>query len=80
MADYTLKISEKNAKAIALINYLKTLDFVELTKSVDWWDELSEDNKASIHRGLDDLDNGRVFSDEDARKAVRQRILNVQKK
>jgi hypothetical protein len=80
MADYTLKISEKNAKAIALINYLKTLDFVELTKSVDWWDELSEDNKASIQRGLDDLDNGRVFSDEDARKAVRQRILNVQKK
>jgi hypothetical protein len=80
MADYTLKISEKNAKAIALINYLKTLDFVELTKSVDWWDELSEDNKASIQRGLDDLDNGRVFSDEDARKAVRQRILNAQKK
>ncbi|MDT8411369.1 MAG: hypothetical protein RQ875_02810 [Vicingaceae bacterium] len=82
MADYTLKISEKNAKAIALINYLKTLDFVELTKSksVDWWDELSEENKASIERGLDDLNNNRVHSDEEVRKIVRERILKAKKR
>lgn len=82
MADYTLKISEKNAKAIALINYLKTLDFIELTKSkpVDWWDELSEENKASIERGLDDLNNNRVQSDEEVRKIVRERILKAKKR
>lgn len=82
MADYTLKISEKNAKAIALINYLKTLDFVELTKSksVDWWDELSEENKASIERGLDDLNNNRMHSDEEVRKIVRERILKAKKR
>ena len=55
------------------------LDFVELTKSVDWWDELSEDNKASIERGLDDLNNNRVHSDEDVRKSVRERILKAKK-
>lgn len=80
MADYILKISEKNTKALALLNYLKTLDFVELTKSADWWDELSESDKVSIQKGLDDLDNGRVHTDEDARKSVRQRILNAQKR
>ncbi|MBW6483021.1 MAG: hypothetical protein K0B10_08155 [Vicingaceae bacterium] len=79
MADYTLKISEKNAKALALLNYLKTLDFIELTKSVDWWDELSERNKASIERGLDDLNNNRIHSDEDVRKSVRERILKAKK-
>lgn len=72
MADYTLKISEKNAKAIALINYLKTLDFVELTKSksVDWWDELSEENKASVERGIKQADEGKLISNEDARKRI----------
>lgn len=79
MENYTLRISEKNAKALALLNYLKTLDFVELTKTTDWWNEISEQNKASIERGLDDLDNGRVHTDEEVRKSVRQRILNAKK-
>jgi hypothetical protein len=79
MENYTLRISEKNSKALALLNYLKTLDFVELSKNTDWWDEISTENKASIERGLDDLKNGRVHSDEDVRKRVRERILNAKK-
>jgi len=70
MADYTLKISEKNTKALALLNYLKTLDFVELTKSVDWWDELSEDNKKAIEKGIKQADEGKLISNEDARKRI----------
>ena len=79
MEDYTLRISEKNSKAIALLNYLKTLDFVELSKTTDWWDEISTDNKASIERGLDDLKNGNIHTDKDVRENVRQRILNAKK-
>ena len=48
MEDYTLRISENNAKALALLDYLKTLDFVELSKTTDWWDEISTANKTSI--------------------------------
>lgn len=72
MADYTLRLSEKNAKALALLNYLKTLDFVELTKSnsVDWWDELSEDNKKAIEKGIKQADEGKLISKEDARKRI----------
>ena len=80
MADYTLKIAEKNAKALALLNYIKTLDFVELTKATDWYDELTAENKASIDRGLDDLKNDRIHSDEEVRKSARERILNAKSK
>jgi predicted transcriptional regulator len=34
----------------------------------DWWDELEEDEKASIQRGLDDLDKGRTISHEEVVK------------
>lgn len=79
MQNYTIKISEKNAKAKALIQYLKTLEFVELTKTSDWWDELGAENKASIERGLDDLKNDRVHNDQDVRNSVRERILKAKK-
>jgi hypothetical protein len=79
MQNYTIKISENNAKAIALINYLKTLDFVELKEESDWWDDISAEDKASIEKGLDDLKEGRVFSDEEVRNSIRKRILKAQK-
>ena len=79
MQSYTIKISENNAEAKALIQYLKTLEFVELTKTSDWWDELGEESKASIERGLDDLKNNRVHNDQDVRNSVRERILKAKK-
>lgn len=79
MQNYTIKISENNAKAKALIQYLKTLDFVELTKTNDWWDELGAESKASIERGLDDLKNDRVHNDQDVRNSIRERILKAKK-
>lgn len=79
MQSYTIKISENNAEAKALIQYLKTLEFVELTKTSDWWDELGAESKASIERGLDDLKNDRVHNDQDVRNSVRERILKAKK-
>ena len=38
----------------------------------DWWDELEEEEKASIERGLDDLKNGRVISHEEVMKQYPQ--------
>ena len=79
MQNYTLKITEKNAKTAALIKYLKTLDFIEISKSLDWWNELGEESKASIERGLDDLKKGEVHSDQDVRNLIRKRILRGDK-
>lgn len=39
MENYTIKISEKNVKTKALIQYLKTLDFIELKKEINLKDQ-----------------------------------------
>ena len=80
MQNYTLSVPENSNKALALLNYLKTLDFIKISKSVDWWDELSQENINAINRGLDDLENGNTHTDEDVRKKIHQRILNAQTK
>lgn len=78
MQNYTLTISENNNKAIALLNYLKTLDFIEINKTSDWWDELSHKNKEAINIGIDDLKEGNIHTDEFVRESIHKRILNAQ--
>jgi methionine synthase II (cobalamin-independent) len=79
MENYTIKIPKNNAKAIALIEYLKTLDFIQLSETTDWWDEISNENKVSIERGIEDIKNDRIHSDEEVRNAIRKRISNAHK-
>jgi len=74
MQEYSLRIPNDDAKAIALINYLETLDFVQLKKATDWWDDLSKDNQTSIHRGLKDIEKGNTFSHEEVSSAIKKRI------
>jgi len=78
MSDYTLTIPENSSDALALLNYLKSLNFVSITKTTDWYDELSQEQIKSINKGLEDLDNGNIHKDEDVRKSIHQRILNAQ--
>ena len=82
MEDYTLSVPEGDSKAIALLNYLKTLDFVQLKKAEkgDWWNLISSENQASVQRGVDDLDNGKSQSDNAVRNSVRQKIINAKNK
>ncbi|RFC54977.1 hypothetical protein [Brumimicrobium aurantiacum] len=76
MQNYSLKIQEKDSKTVALINYLKSLDFVEVTEELDWWDELDNESKISIEKGLNDLKHERVHSDHEVKASIRERILN----
>jgi hypothetical protein len=48
------------------LNCLKDMKETSET-SADWWDDLSESQKASIERGLKDLEAGRVTSHEDVK-------------
>ena len=48
----------------------ETLDYLKVVKdssdsNIDWWDELSDDQKSGIERGLKDVENGRVHSHHD---------------
>jgi len=74
MQDYTLKLLENNNKALALLNYLRTLDFIEISKATDWYDELNFKQKESINKGIEDLENGNTYADEDVRKNI---LLNL---
>ena len=78
MQNYTLTIQENNSKALALLDYLKSIDFVKISKTTDWYDELNFKQKESINKGIEDLENGDTYADEDVRKDIHQRIIKTQ--
>ena len=43
------------------IEYLKSLKDSALSKN-DWWDDLSEEERQGIERGLKDIENGHTVS------------------
>jgi predicted transcriptional regulator len=40
----------------------------EYTNTKDWWDELTNEEIASINKGLKDIEEGKVHSHENVRK------------
>lgn len=52
-------IDKADERVLKMVNALLLADQEE-----DWYDELSDDAKASIEKGLDDIKNGRVVSHE----------------
>jgi hypothetical protein len=78
---YTIQLDDTNSKAKALLEYLKTLDFVTLTDTnTDWYDDLSVSDLSTINQGLEDLKNGNFQSDFEVRNTVSQRILKASNK
>ena len=71
MAEYTFNISESNSKAIALLEYLKSLDFIDLKKTNDWWNELSKKQQQEINLASLEVDNGEVSDYETIMKGHR---------
>lgn len=64
-------ISEIND--LSIIKKLQMLH-VEYSKTSDWWDEISIEEKESIQRGLKDIEEGRVHSHETA-KSIYEKYL-----
>ncbi len=53
----------KDESIIARIKLLK-----DHSRETDWWDEISEAEKASIERGLEDIKAGRVIDHSEVKK------------
>ena len=51
-------------------------DYTSL-KETDWYDELTTKQQKEIQEGLDDLDNGRIYSDKNVRDEIRLKIENA---
>jgi len=65
-----LDIDMSNAKAIALLNYIRTLDFISIKgeKIV-----LSEAQRKAIEAGIQDFDEKKTFSTDEVLKESRKR-------
>ena len=57
---------------ITNLNDDSTIEKIKMLKEnhnqKDWWDEISDDEKAAIEDGLKDIDAGRVVSHEEVKK------------
>ena len=58
------------------MEYLKTLDFITIEETSVSEYELSEEELEALNRGLKDIDEGRVYSDEVVKNIIRQKIEN----
>jgi len=55
-----------NLKDDSIIERIKMLKENQLVR--DWWDEISEEEKTAIEKGLEDIKAGRVIPQKDVRK------------
>jgi len=54
-------------KDLDTLNYLKIVKDSRSRKQ-DWWNDLTEQQKLGIQRGLKDIDEGRIVSHRDVKK------------
>jgi len=55
------------------LNAIDTLKYLKIIKETrtghkDWWDDLTEQQRLGIQRGLKDIDEGRIVSHSDVKK------------
>jgi len=57
-----------------VLNICKEILEREKVRTQEAWDMISDEEKASIERGLADIEAGRVSSYEDVRKSIKERF------
>lgn len=55
------------------LNDIETLNYLKVVKesrsgNQDWWNDLTEQQRLGIQRGLKDIDEGRIVSQSDVKK------------
>lgn len=73
MQKITLNMDLSNAKAIALLNYIQTLDFVTFEES----NILSEIQKQAIDIGIKALEQGKSYKHSDIISETKKRYPNL---
>ena len=69
----TINIDPTNAKALALLNYIKTLDFITFEESQD----LTDAQKSAIDKGLEALEQGKSFTHSEVMRETKERYPNL---
>ena len=71
--EVTIDINTHSRKAIALLNYLRELDFVSIKDE----ELLSEELKKALDEGIYQLDNGNISTHDQVVEETKQRYPNL---
>jgi len=72
---FTIDIDINNSKALALLNYIKTLDFINIEDdSTDWWEQLTASEKKLIQKGAKEIKQGKGINHDDVRSEIDQML------
>ena len=78
MKKLTINIEEN--KYSFFLELIKSMDFVSIENEEDWYENLSFSEKNNIQKGIDDIENGRVFSHNEVMTLAKKRIAALKNK
>jgi hypothetical protein len=78
MKKLTINIEEN--KYSFFLELIKSMDFISIENEEDWYENLSFSEKKNIQKGIDDIENGRVFSHNEVMTLAKKRIAALKNK
>lgn len=78
MKKITINIEEN--KYSFFLELIKSMDFVSIENDTDWYENLSFSEKKNIQKGIDDIENGRIFSHNEVMTFAKNRIALLKNK
>lgn len=85
--EISIKDIEKNLKSLPKEFLGQVNDYIEFLKSKysetkiekDWAENLTDSQKKSIEKGINDINNGKTYSQEEAKQKIKQYLLEKSK-
>lgn len=74
-----LTINIEETKYSFFLELIKSMDFVSIENNDDWYENLSFSEKKNIQKGIDDIDNGNIFSHDEVMSIAKKRINELKK-
>ena len=74
-----LTINIKDNKYSFFLELIKSMDFVSIADNEDWYESLSANDKKSIQKGIEDIENGRIYSHEEVMALAKKKIADLKK-
>jgi predicted transcriptional regulator len=74
-----LTINIKDDKYSFFLELIKSMDFVSIADNEDWYETLSANDKKSIQKGIEDIENGRIHSHEEVMALAKKKIADLKK-
>lgn len=78
MKKITINIEEN--KYSFFLDLIKSMDFVSIENEDDWYENISFSEKKNIQKGIDDIENGRVFSHNEVMNLAKTKITTLKNK